>query len=89
MEKAILIFIGTFIIVGAIHLISMKTMQLSDSKKARHRKYFWYLYSIYFLSYGIYLNYANFVDYIGIGFVIIALMTLVLNLRGKLETKSH
>ncbi|WP_242121248.1 hypothetical protein [Aestuariivivens sediminicola] len=89
MEKGVLIFIGTFVVVGAIHLISMKTMQLSDSKKARYRKYFWYFYSVYFLSYGIYLNYTNFVDHIGIGFVVIALMTLVLNLLGKLETKSH
>jgi hypothetical protein len=52
MEKGFLILIVTFIIVGIIHFISMRTMKLSETKKIHYRKFFWYFYGIIFMLSG-------------------------------------
>jgi len=40
MEKGFLILLETFLIVGIIHIVSMKAMKISESKKTQYRKFF-------------------------------------------------
>ncbi len=86
----ILILLGTFVVVGILHFISIKTMKLSETKKTHYRKVFWYLYGIIFMIGG------------GINIIekgafhwsftlqfIIGLITIILNLLRKIETKKN
>jgi len=87
MEKGFLILIGTFLVVGVVHFVSMRTSKLSETKKSHYRKFFWYFYGIIFmLSGGI--NLIEKGDIVWITQVIIGLVTVILNLLGKIETKS-
>ena len=87
MEKGFLILIGTFVGVGILHFISMRTMKLSETKKTHLRKFFWYFYGIIFmLSGGI--NLIEKSDIVWITQFIIGLFTIILNLLGKIETKT-
>lgn len=87
MEKGFLILIGTFVGVGILHFISMRTMKLSETKKTHLRKFFWYFYGIIFmLSGGI--NLIEKSDIVWITQFIIGLVTIILNLLGKIETKT-
>ena len=89
MEKGFLILIGTFFVVGVLHFISMRTMKLSETKKTHFRKFFWYFYGIIFmLSGGINLiEKGEFYSSFTLQFLI-GMVTVILNLLGKLETKS-
>ena len=87
MEKGFLILIGTFVVVGILHFVSMRTTKLSETKKTHYRKFFWYFYGIIFmLSGGI--NLIEKGDIVWITQVIIGLVTVILNLLGKIETKT-
>lgn len=88
MGKGFLILMGTFVLIGVLHIVSIKTMKLSETKKTRFRKIFWYCYGILFmLSGGINLiekgefHWSFTLQFI-IGFVVV-----ILNLLGKIETK--
>ncbi len=89
MEKGFLILIGTFVVVGVFHFISMRTMKLSETKKIHFRKFFWYFYGIIFmLSGGINLiEKGGFYWSFTLQFII-GLVIVILNVLGKLETKS-
>jgi len=89
MEKGFLTLIGTFFVVGVLHFISMRTMKLSETKKTHFRKFFWYFYGIIFmLSGGINLiENGEFYWSFTLQFLI-GMVTVILNLLGKLETKS-
>ena len=52
MEKGFLILIGTFLVVGVVHFVSMRTSKLSETKKSHYRKFFWYFYGIIFMLSG-------------------------------------
>ena len=40
MGKGFLILLEAFLIVGIIHIFSMKAMKISESKKTQYRKFF-------------------------------------------------
>lgn len=89
MEKGVFILFIVFVIVGAIHYISLKMMAISEAKKTRFRKLFWYFYGVVFaLSGGINLIekgsfYWSFALQLVVGLVII-----LLNFLGKIDSKT-
>ena len=89
MEKGILILMGAFVLVGILHLVFIKTMKLSETKKTRFRKIFWYCYGILFmLSGGInQLEKETFHWSFSLQFII-GLVIVVLSVLGKIETKT-
>ena len=89
MEKGLLILIGTFLIVGVVHFVSMRTSKLSETKKSHYRKFFWYFYGIIFmLSGGVNLiEKGEFYWSFTLQFIL-GLVTVILNLLGKIETKT-
>ena len=89
MEKEFLILIIIFFVVGVLHFVSMRTIKLSESKKTRFRKFFWYFYGIIFmLSGGINLIEKGEFHWSFTLQLIIGLVTVILNLLGKIETKT-
>jgi uncharacterized membrane protein len=89
MEKGFLILIIIFFVVGVLHFVSMRTIKLSESKKTRFRKFFWYFYGIIFmLSGGINLIEKGEFHWSFTLQLIIGLVTVILNLLGKIETKT-
>ena len=89
MEKGFLILIGTFLIVGVVHFLSMRTSKLSENKKSHYRKFFWYFYGIIFmLSGGVNLIEKGDFHWSFTLQFILGLVTVILNLMGKIETKS-
>ena len=88
MEKGFLILIITFFVVGVLHFVSMRTIKLSESKKIHFRKFFWYFYGIIFmLSGGINLIEKGEFHWSFTLQFIIGLVTVILNLLGKIEKK--
>ena len=89
MKKGFLILIGTFLIVGVIHFVSIRTSKLSENKKSHYRKFFWYFYGIIFmLSGGVNLIAKGEFHWSFTLEFIFGLVTVILNLLGKIETKS-
>ena len=89
MEKGFLILIGTFLIVGVVHFLSMRTSKLSENKKSHYRKFFWYFYGIILmLSGGVNLIEKGEFHWSFTLQFILGLVTVILNLLGKIETKS-
>ena len=88
-RKGFLILIVTFVVVGVLHLVSMRMMKLSESKKTYFRKFFWYFYGIIFmLSGGINLFEKGEFHWSFTLQFIIGLIAVILNLLGKIESKS-
>jgi uncharacterized membrane protein len=89
MEKGILILMGAFVLVGVLHLVFIKTMKLSETKKTHFRKIFWYCYGILFmLSGGInQLEKETFHWSFSLQFII-GLVIVALSVLGKIETKT-
>ena len=88
MSKGLLILFLTFIIVGLIHYISIKLLKISEVKKYKYRRLFWYFYSIIFmLSGGINLiekaefNWVFFLQFL------VGLIVFILNFLEKIEPK--
>ncbi len=86
----LLILLGTFVVVGMIHFISMKMMKIPETKKTVYRNFFWYFYGIVLMFNGA-LNliekgafYWSFTILFLVGIIII-----ILNLLGKIETKGN
>ena len=89
MEKGFLILIGTFLVVGFLHFVSMRASKLSETKKSHYRKFYWYFLGIiYMLSGGINLIEKEEFHWIFALLVITGLITVILNLLGKIETKT-
>jgi uncharacterized membrane protein len=88
MRKGLLILILTFIIVGLIHYISIKSLKISEVKKYKYRRLFWYFYSIIFmLSGGINLmEKAEFYWSFFLQFLV-GLIIFILNFLEKIEPK--
>lgn len=89
MGKGFLIFIVVFIVVGIIHLVSMKMTKISETKKSSYRKVFWYFYGMFFLSSGLVnqLEKEAF-SWIFSVEILVGLAILILNILGKIEKKS-
>lgn len=86
----LLILLGTFVVVGMIHFISMKMMKIPETKKTVYRNFFWYFYGIVLMFDGA-LNliekgafYWSFTILFLVGLIII-----ILNLLGKIETNGN
>ena len=89
MEKEFLILIGTFLVIGVVHFVSIRTSKLSEIKKSNYKKFFWYFYGIIFmLSGGVNLIEKGEFDWVFALQFIIGLVFVILNLLGKIETKS-
>jgi len=89
MEKGFLILIGTFLVVGVLHFVSMRISKLSETKKSHYRKFFWYFYGIVFmLSGGINIIEKGESHWSFTLQFILGLVTVILNLLGKIETKT-
>ena len=78
--------IGTFVVVGIIHIVSLKTIKISESKKSHFRKLFWYFYGIFLTISGGVTLFENKI-YIGLIYVFLGLIIIILNFLGKIETK--
>tara|TARA_B100000768_G_scaffold175720_1_gene187499 strand:+ start:833 stop:1105 length:273 start_codon:yes stop_codon:yes gene_type:complete len=89
MGKGFLILIVTFIVVGIIHLVSMKMTKIPETKKSSYRKVFWYFYGMFFLSSGLVnqLEKEAF-SWIFSVEILVGLAILILNILGKIEKKS-
>ena len=89
MGKGFLVLIGTFLIIGVVHFISMRTSKLSENKKSHYRKFFWYFYGIFFmLSGGVNLIEKGEFRWNFTFKLLFGLVTVILNLLGKIEPKS-
>lgn len=88
MSKGLLILFLTIIIVGLIHYISIKLLKISEVKKYKYRRLFWYFYSIIFmLSGGINLiEKAEFYWSFFLEFLV-GLIIFILNFLEKIEPK--
>jgi uncharacterized membrane protein len=88
MIKGLLILILTFTVVGLIHYISIKSLKISEVKKYKYRRLFWYFYSIIFmLSGGINLmEKAEFYWSFFLQFLV-GLIIFILNFLEKIEPK--
>jgi uncharacterized membrane protein len=90
MGKGFLILIGTFVIVGVIHFISIRTMKLSETKKTHYRKFFWYFYGVIFMmSGGINLIEKGAFHWTFSIQFLVGLIVIILNFLGKIETKTN
>lgn len=89
MGEGFLILIVTFIVVGIIHLVSMKMTKIPETKKSSYRKVFWYFYGMFFLSSGLVnqLEKEAF-SWIFSVEILVGLAILILNILGKIEKKS-
>jgi uncharacterized membrane protein len=78
----------TFTVVGLIHYISIKSLKISEVKKYKYRRLFWYFYSIIFmLSGGINLmEKAEFYWSFFLQFLV-GLIIFILNFLEKIEPK--
>jgi len=88
MNKGILILFGTFLVIGIVHFVSMKLINIPESKKATFRKLFWYFYGILWLLLGTIKSISH--DDFHWTFLIepvLGLVIIVLNLLGKIENK--
>ncbi len=78
MGKGLLIMIIVFIVVALLHIISQKMTRISEKKKIKFRKIFWYFYGILFIIQGIvrmieeerFLIFSALISLIGLSFVI-------------------
>lgn len=89
MGEGFLILIVTFIVVGIIHLVSMKMTKIPETKKSSYRKVFWYFYGMFFLSSGLVnqLEKEAF-SWIFSVEILVGLAILIFNILGKIEKKS-
>ena len=89
MGKGLLILLGTFIVVGILHVVTMKMTKISEAKKLSFRKVFFYIYGIFLLLSGILQCIEK--DEIRIVFLIQSLCGLafvILNFTGKMQQKT-
>ncbi len=89
MEKALLILLGTFVVVGMIHFLSVKMMKISKTKKKLYRKFFWYIYGVIFMLSAVVNLGEGGAFWVFILQFIIGLLTVILNLLGKIDPKRN
>jgi len=88
MGKGLIIMLTVFVIVGIIHFISMKMIKVSEIKKQKIRKMFWYSYGVIFTLSGL----VNLIEKEELNFIfltqmIVGLLFIILNFLGKIEIK--
>ena len=86
----LLILLGTFVLVGMIHFISMKMMKIPETKKTVYRKFFWYFYGIVLMFDGAFNLIEKGAFYWSFTILfLVGLIIIILNLLGKIETKGN
>ena len=88
MSKGLLILILTFIIVGLIHYLSIKSLKVSEENKYKYKKIYWYFYAVIFmLSGGI--NLIEKADFYWSFFLefLVGLIIFILNFLDRIESK--
>ncbi len=88
MGKGLIIMLTVFVIVGILHFVSMRMMKISEIKKQKFRKVFWYFYGVIFTLSGL----VNLIEKEELNFIfltqmILGLLFIVLNFLGKIESK--
>lgn len=88
MGKGLIIMLIVFVVIGILHFFSMRMMKVSESKKSKIRKVFWYLYGVVFTLSGL----VNTIEKEELNFIfltqmIVGLLFIILNFLGKIETK--
>ena len=90
MEKGSIIFLIVFISIAIVHFISIRMIDVAESKKSHYRKVFWYFYGIVFsLSGLINLIEKEELSFIFLLQVIIGILMIVLNFLGKRTFRSQ
>jgi CDP-diglyceride synthetase len=89
MGKGLLIMIIVFIVVALLHIISQKMTRISEKKKIKFRKIFWYFYGILFITQGIVrmVEKERF-NILSVLFIILGLFWIVLNYLDKINPKT-
>jgi len=89
MGKGLLIFFVVLVIIAIIHFFSLRMMQVSDEKKSKIKKVYWYIYGTFFALSGL-LNMFAVEKFSFFSFVqlLCGMTFLVLNYLGKIETKN-
>ncbi len=88
MGKGLIIMLTVFVIVGILHFVSMRMMKISEIKKQKFRKVFWYFYGVIFTLSGL----VNLIEKEELNFIfltqmIVGLLIIILNFLGKIESK--
>jgi len=88
MGKGLLIMIIVFIIVALLHIISLKMTRISENKKRKFRKVFWYFYGILFFTQGL----VNMIEkerfiFLSIVMSLLGLLFVVMNYFDKIKSK--
>jgi len=88
MGKGLIIMLTVFVLVGILHFISMRMIKVSEIKKQKIRKVFWYFYGVIFMVSGL----VNLIEKEELNFIFLAqliggLLFIILNFLGKIETK--
>ena len=89
MPKGLLIFFIVLVVIAIIHFISLRMMLVTEEKKSKIRKIYWYLYGFIFIISGV-VNMFPFEEFkllFSIQFFI-GLGVIILNCLGKIETKN-
>lgn len=88
MVKGFLILLVTFVLVAILHFTILKIMEISEQKKTKFRKVFWYLYGFIFTLSGA-LNWIEKSEFNFIFFIqsLLGILVIILNLMGKIKTK--
>lgn len=90
MLNGLVIMLIVFICIGMLHFISMKMMKITENKKQKIRKVFWYFYGIIFILSGlINLLEKEALNFIFLIQIILGTLIIILNFLGKIETKPN
>lgn len=89
MEKGLLIFLIVFICIVILNFFIIWITKLSEDKKQKTKKFFWYIYGILFITSGV----VNLIEnkefsFIFISQVLLGIIVLILNYMGKIKTKT-
>lgn len=89
MGKGLIIMLTVFVLVGILHFISMRMIKVSEIKKQKIKKVFWYLYGVIFILSGL----VNLIEKEELNFIfltqmILGVLFIILNFLGKIETKT-
>ena len=89
MEKGLLIFLIVFICIVILNFFIIWITKLSEDKKQKIRKVFWYIYGLLFITSGV----VNLIEnkefsFIFISQVLLGIIVLILNYMGKIKTKT-
>ncbi len=89
MGKGLLIFFVVLVIIAIIHFFSLRMMHVSEEKKSKIKKVYWYIYGTFLALSGL-LNMFAIEKFSFFSFVqlLCGMTFLVLNYLGKIETKN-